>query len=124
VPPTTITRLVAVHFCPAYPIAAAAIAAAAASWSASGSTMAGFCPPISHCTGMPRATARRATACPAPTEPVNETASVVSTIASPAGPRPVSTVSTSAGRMPANSSASRSATADDCGAGLRSTVLP
>ena len=68
------TRLVAVHFCPAYDIAAPAIVAAAESRSASASTMAGFWPPISAWTGMPRRAARSTMPRPVATDPVKETA--------------------------------------------------
>ena len=47
IPPTTIMRLVAVHFCPAKAIDAFERCAAVRAKSASARTIAGFCPPIS-----------------------------------------------------------------------------
>ena len=52
-------------------MAAPAIVAAAASRSASASTIEAFWPPISHCAAAPRSTAIRATARPVSTDPVN-----------------------------------------------------
>ena len=122
--PTTITRLVAVHFCPANPAIAAAIWSAAVAMFASGSTIAGFCPPISACTGMPRATPAAATARPAATDPVNDTRSAAATTACPVGASPGSTVNRPAGRWGSSNSASRSAHAVASGAGLSTTALP
>ncbi len=123
--PTAITRLVAVHFCPAYPAMAAAMCAAANPRSASGSTNAAFRPPSSACTGTPRPVAARTTARPTPVEPVKETTSAVSTSAAPSSAPPGSTVNTSSGSPAARaSSASRSAHAVASGAGLRTAVLP
>jgi hypothetical protein len=61
---------------------------------------------------------------PAATDPVNETASARSTSAAPAAPPPVTSVNTPSGSASAKSSASRSATAGDCSAGLSTTPLP
>ena len=61
---TTITRGVAVHFWPANPIAAPRHTAALAPTSASGSAIAAFWPPISHCAGTPRRAAASRTADP------------------------------------------------------------
>jgi hypothetical protein len=61
----------------------------------------GLCPPISSCAGLPCAVADSRTARPTAADPVKETArtSGRSTSAAPgAGPRPITTFSTPAGR--------------------------
>jgi hypothetical protein len=115
---------VAVHFWPAYPIAAPATVAAVDSRSASARTSEAFSPPISAWQGMPRATEAAATERPAATEPVKETTSASSTTARPAPVPPVTTWTSPAGRAWPSSSARRTAQALASGAGLSSTALP
>ncbi len=112
------------HFWPANPIAAPAIIAAAADGSASASTIAAFCPPISACTGIPRWVAVTATARPTAAEPVKLTTSAASTRAAPARGPPTTTWNRSAGRASANSSAIQSAQPTASGEGLSSTAFP
>ena len=122
--PTTMTRLVAVHFCPANPATAPAIWAAARAGSASGSTMAGFWPPISACTATPRPAAAPTTDRPAATEPVNDTRSTLSTTAFPVAASPGRTANRASGSTGSSSSANRRAHAVASGAGLSTTALP
>ncbi len=116
------TRLVAVHFCPAYPNAAAAICAAAASRLASSSTMLAFCPPISAWTCTPLPAAATLTLRPTAADPVKETTSAASISAAPSSASPGTTWNRSSGRP--SSSARRSAQPSACGAGLSTTALP
>lgn len=118
------TRLVAVHFCPAYPATAAARSAAARPMSASGSTIAALSPPISACTGTPRSVAARITVRPAAVDPVKESASQAVIRAAPSAAPPGTTVNTPSGSSRPTSSARRSAQAVASGAGLRTTALP
>ena len=118
------TRLVAVHFWPAKPIADVAITLAAAPTSASGSTIEAFSPPISHCAGMPRAVAACATCRPTAVEPVKEMTSAWAITAPAVVLPPGVTCSRPSGRCGESTSARRSATATASLDGLRTTPLP
>ena len=105
-------------------MAAPAITAAARAGSASGSTIEAFRPPISAWLGMPRPVAATATRWPTATEPVKETQSTPSSIASPVSAPPGTTWNRSAGRAGASSSARRRAHPVASGDGLSTTALP
>ncbi len=124
----TITRLVAVHFCPVERIAPATVCSTACVRSASSSTTTGFLPPSSSWTFSPRATASRCSIRPTAVEPVKVSASIAGSAQS-APPTscgsPQTTCSTSCG-SPASHSASAKAKALSgvTSDGFSTTALP
>ena len=103
-----------------------AVAAAAASRSASSRMMTGPLPPISISSGLPAARAQMIL--PVTDDPVKATASVpgLATISSPTtAPSPVTRLSTPGGRSAASiATASAAATSEVVGAGVQTIVLP
>ena len=124
----TMRRLEAVQRWPVEKKAPLIAASAAASRSASPSTMSGFFPPISHCTFDPAAEALAMTPAPTPTDPVNVTASTsrLVEIASPTTrPGPMTRLSTPSGRPASRRMhTSACALAGTISAGLNTIVLP
>ena len=124
----TITRLVAVHFCPVDSMAPAMVTSTALSRSASLRTTTGFLPPISSWNLIPRSAHCAASFEPTALEPVKLMAlmcGLSARVGPICEPRPTTRFKTPGGRPALSSTSARcQAVSGVSSAGLKTTVLP
>ena len=123
----TITRVAAMHSCPALYMPAPAMALAVAARSVSSNTITGALPPSSRTERRGALADAAAMARPVATEPVNDTRSMSGWLTRSAPvvePRPLTRFSTPAGRRSAATCTNRVVESGVFSAGLSTSVLP